>query len=85
MPEGFPAERREVFDFITRRNDKDIFQIHEDQKLRSEAAAIARNKFEQEEQQLKVERRIPMTDSFSGKYEMLSSQKRLQNSILMHA
>ena len=46
MPEGFPAERREVFDFITKRNDKDIFQIHEDQKLRSEAAAIARNKFE---------------------------------------
>lgn len=47
--------------------------IHEDQVARTEAAIIARERFDREAEELIKERKIPMTDSFSGKYEMIAA------------
>ena len=73
VPAGFPAYERETFDFIAQRNDGDIAQIHADQKLRTQAAVMAQERFEREAEALIKERRVPMTDSFSGKYDLVTA------------
>lgn len=41
--------------------------------LRQEAAVLAKEKFDLEETMLSRDRRIPMTDSFSGKYDLVTA------------
>ena len=81
VPAGFPAYERETFDFIAQRNDGDIAQIHADQKMRTQAAVMAQERFEREAEALIKERRVPMTDSFSGKYDLVTAQNRLKTEI----
>ena len=79
VPAGAPYYDREVFDFIAQRNDNDIAILHADQMARGEAAQLAHDRFEQEAEELIQERKVPMTDSFSGKYDLMAAKKKLKN------
>ena len=42
---------------------------------------MAQERFEREAEALIKERRVPMTDSFSGKYDLVTAQNRLKTEI----
>ena len=76
-----PAYERDIFKQVANQNVNDIAEIHEDQQIRTEAAAYAKQKFEQEVNDLSRQRRVPLNDSFTGKYELVTAKNRLKTAL----